>query len=70
MNATNKRYPRFFCVRTSHNGRHVRQLCDETSFPLEGNGMMTGAVRAAVEEMWNGLLIAPGVPPDCLLIAP
>ena len=55
VNATNARTPRFFCIRTSHNGRHVRQLCDPTDDPVNKNGRLTGAVREAAEQMWNDL---------------
>jgi hypothetical protein len=48
------REPRYHCVRLSPNGLHVRQLCDPGSLG-NGNGTMTGAVRNAVEVMWNDL---------------
>ena len=55
VNTTNGRIPKWYCVRTSHNGRQVKQLCDPTTVPSTGTGVMTGHVRAAVEEMWNDL---------------
>ena len=50
----NGRTPRFYCVRVSHNGRHLKQLCDPGT---NGDGIepYTGAVRATVEEWWNDL---------------
>ena len=50
----NGRTARFYCVRVSHNGRHMKQLCDPGA---DGAGAepYTGAVRATVEEWWNDL---------------
>ena len=48
----------FFCVRLTHNGEFMHQLCDPNSpsaaapDPL---GRTTGAVRTAVEGWWNDL---------------
>ena len=55
VNTTNGRTPLYYCVRVSHNGKDVRQLCDPTTDTVTHQGAMTGAVRAAVEEMWNDL---------------
>ena len=54
VNTTNGRTPRFYCVRTSTNGLHVRQLCDP-GVGGNGTGALTGAVRREVELMWNDL---------------
>ena len=48
---TNGKTPAYFCVRLSHNGEDVVQICD----PNDGNGRTTGVVRAAVEAFWNDL---------------
>lgn len=53
VNTTNGRSPNFYCVRVSPNGRHVRQLCDPGG--AASGSAMTGAVRAAVEQLWNDL---------------
>ena len=50
----NFRTARYYCVRISRNGRHVRQLCDPAANG-DGSGLNTGVVRATVEEMWNDL---------------
>jgi len=55
VNATNGKNPMWYCVRTSHNGRDMHQVCDPTTNPDDGTGQMTGVVRAAVEQMWNDL---------------
>ena len=55
VSTTNGKVPRYFCIRTSHNGRSVRQLCDPTDDPRNKNGRLTGVVRRAAEEMWNDL---------------
>jgi len=54
VNTTNGRTPRYYCVRVSTNGRHIKQLCDPGR---HGNGTepYTGAVRATVEEWFNDL---------------
>ena len=44
------RTPRYHCVRLSHNGVHVRQLCDPND---PATGRTTGVVRAAIRDMWN-----------------
>ena len=51
---TNGRTPRFYCVRVSHNGKHLKQLCDRGA---NGDGLepYTGEVRATIEEWWNDL---------------
>ena len=54
VNTTNGRRARYYCVRLSSNGHHIRQLCDPGTGG-NGNGALTGAVRLAVEEMWNDL---------------
>jgi hypothetical protein len=54
VNATNGRTAKYYCVRLSPNGRHIKQLCDPGSNG-DGTGAMTGVVRAAVEELWNDL---------------
>ena len=54
VNTTNGKIPKYYCVRLSPNGRDVRQLCDPTTL-LDGTGEMTGAVRAATEELWGDL---------------
>ena len=54
VNTTNDKSPNFYCVRLSPNGLHVRQLCDPGTGG-NGTGAMTGAVRLAVEQMWNDL---------------
>jgi hypothetical protein len=51
---TNGRTPRFYCVRVSLNGRHVKQLCDPGA-DGHGHEPYTGAVRATIEEWWNDL---------------
>ena len=51
---TNGRTPSYYCVRVSPNGQHLRQLCDPGANG-DGTGQPTGAVRAAVEELWNDL---------------
>ena len=51
---SNGRTPSYYCVRLSPNGVHLRQLCDPGANG-DGTGRPTGAVRAAVEEMWNDL---------------
>jgi hypothetical protein len=55
VNATNDRHVRYYCVRLSHNGAQVRQLCDPTSNLRTNDGELTGVVRAAVEELWGDL---------------
>ena len=55
VTTTNTNRPRWFCVRLSQNGVDFRQLCDPTTMPVDGWGPMTGAVRQAVEEMWNDM---------------
>jgi hypothetical protein len=55
VNTTNSRSARYYCVRLTHNGQHVKQFCDPTDEPIEGNGVMTGVVRAAVEQLWGEL---------------
>ena len=54
VTASNGRTPRYYCVRVSHNGRHMKQLCDPG---VMGDGLepYTGAVRATVEEWFNDL---------------
>ena len=54
VNVSNGKSALYYCVRLSPNGKHVKQLCDPGSTG-NGTGVMTGAVRAAVEEMWNDL---------------
>jgi len=54
VNTTNGRVARYYCVRVSTNGLHVKQLCDPGSNG-DGTGSMTGVVRATVERMWNDL---------------
>jgi len=54
VNVSNGRTARHYCVRLSLTGSHVRQLCDPGTSG-NGTGTYTGAVRAAVEEMWNDL---------------
>ena len=54
VNTTNGRTPRYYCVRTSTNSIHLKQMCDPGSNG-DGTGRMTGAVRAQVEDMWNEL---------------
>ena len=41
-------------MRVSHNGHHIKQLCDPGA---KGDGLepYTGAVRATVEEWWNDI---------------
>ena len=48
------RIANFYCVRLSHNGLHLKQLCDP-GMHGDGTGGMTGVVRATVEEWWNDL---------------
>ena len=50
-NTTTHNCANWYCVRLSHNGRDLRQLCDPTTDPIDGYGDMTGRVRAAVEEL-------------------
>lgn len=54
VNTTNGRTAKFFCVRTSTNGYHLKQRCDPGSNG-DGTGRLTGAVRAHVEAFWNDL---------------
>ena len=54
MNTTNGRRAKFFCVRTSTNGLHLKQICDPGTNG-DGTGALTGAVRAHVEVFWNDL---------------
>ena len=56
----NNKTPKYYCVRLSHNGKHIRQLCDPTDdtdpdSPTYRMGRNTGVVRQAVEEWWNDL---------------
>lgn len=65
VNTTNGRAAKYYCVRLSSNGRHIKQLCDPGAVGVGGGEAssgdvptgtpMTGAVRTAVEEMWNDL---------------
>ena len=62
VNATNGRTARFLCIRTSHNGVHVKQRCDPAAGPAAGpaadgraSAPLTGVVRAAVDEWWHDL---------------
>ena len=50
VSTTNGRKARYYCVRLSPNGLHVRQVCDPMT-----NGRSTGVVRKAIEDMWNDL---------------
>jgi hypothetical protein len=54
VNVSNGKVAKYWCVRSSLNGMHLRQLCDPGE---EGNGKgaLTGAVRAHVEDFWNEL---------------
>ena len=45
----------FFCVRLTHNGEFIHQLCDPNAPYLDPHGRTTGVVRAAIEEWWNDL---------------
>ena len=45
----------FFCVRLTHNGVDLHQLCDPNAPHADPRGRTTGVVRAAVEEWWNDL---------------
>ena len=51
----NDRHNRYWCVRTSHNGRAIRQICDPTDNLRTNDGEMTGVVRAHVEQFWGDL---------------
>ena len=55
VNTTNDRHARFYCVRMTHNGEQIRQLCDPTDNLRTNDGEMTGVVRAAVEQFWGDL---------------
>ena len=54
VNTTNGKTAAFYCLRTSLNGYHIKQLCDPGSNG-DGTGALTGAVRAGVERFWNDL---------------
>ena len=54
VNTTNGRTARYWCVRTSTNGLHIKQLCDPGT-KGHGKGALTGAVRRHVELFWNDL---------------
>jgi len=54
VNVTNGRVGRYYCIRTSLNGLHLKQLCDPGQ-DGNGTGTLTGAVRNAAEEFWNDL---------------
>jgi len=54
VNTTNGRTPAYYCIRVSHDGRHIKQLCDPGTNG-DGTGAYTGAVRATIEEWWNDL---------------
>ena len=54
VNTTNGRAANFFCVRTSHNGVSLKQLCDPGANG-DGTGALTGAVRRHVELFWSDL---------------
>ena len=54
VNTTNERTARAFCVRTSTNGRYLKQLCDPGTNG-DGSGALTGVVRAHIETFWNDL---------------
>ena len=54
VNTTNGRTAKYFCVRTSTNGYHLKQRCDPGTNG-DGSGALTGAVRAHVEAFWNDL---------------
>ena len=54
VNTTNGRTPSYYCVRLSPTKNRVIQLCDPGSNG-DGTGRPTGAVRAAVETLWNDL---------------
>ena len=62
----NNKVPKYHCVRLSPNGKHIKQLCDPTDHVVDGvlqeedspmyrRGRNTGAVRHAVEMMWNDM---------------
>ena len=51
---SNGKASKYFCVRTSVNGRYIRQLCDPGANG-DGTGALTGAVRRHVETWWNDL---------------
>ena len=63
----NNKIPKYHCVRLSPNGKHIKQLCDPTDHVVDGvtitdtddpmyrRGRNTGAVRHAVEMMWNDM---------------
>jgi hypothetical protein len=54
VNTSNGRTAKYFCVRSSTNGLHLKQLCDPGTNG-DGTGALTGAVRAHVETFWNDL---------------
>uniref|UniRef100_A0A7S2BTN0 Polycystin cation channel PKD1/PKD2 domain-containing protein n=1 Tax=Haptolina brevifila TaxID=156173 RepID=A0A7S2BTN0_9EUKA len=54
VNTTNGKQAKYYCVRLSPNGLHVKQLCDAGTGG-NGTGRLLGTVRSAIEEMWNDL---------------